>query len=207
MKRFAVFSIVMMCLIINSLAQQPNQKSNSPKENSTVNREYDENGNLIRFDSTYTYSWSNDTTMMNHMSPEEMKVFFGDHFKFFNDSSFVGNSFFNEFDQMFSNHFGSVPDSTLMKRFGMTHPHAFNLDRDSTTEDFPDFDNFFWFSDPAKKDSVASKNRKEPYVANRHSMSDIMQMMQQQMKEMEEMHQRFFEEYHNQKSQPGLKEF
>ena len=32
---------------------------NQPKEDIKVNKEYDENGNLIRYDSTYTYYYSN----------------------------------------------------------------------------------------------------------------------------------------------------
>lgn len=33
--------------------------SNQPKEDIKVNKEYDKNGNLIRYDSTYTYYYSN----------------------------------------------------------------------------------------------------------------------------------------------------
>ena len=36
-----------------------NDSINRPKTNIKVNRKYDENGNLISYDSTYTYSYSN----------------------------------------------------------------------------------------------------------------------------------------------------
>jgi len=190
-----------MGLIINSLAQQPQKKSISPKENSTVKREYDEKGNLIRFDSTYTYSWSGDTTLMKQMNPEDMDNFFSGHLKFFNDSSFLGNSFFDDFDPMFSHFMGMMPDSTLMKKFGMKEFHSFNFDNDSLAENFPDFDNFFEFTIPEENDSISAKNKKEPFAANRHSMDDVMKMFQEQMRAMEEQHRKLFEE--NQK----LKEF
>ena len=64
MKQFLLSVILAMCLILNSLAQKPVQKSNSPKEDVKVNREYDEKGNLIKFDSIHTYNWSGDTTMV-----------------------------------------------------------------------------------------------------------------------------------------------
>lgn len=194
MKRFVLFSFMTMCLIINLLAQKSNQKSNSPKENSTVKREYDENGNLIRFDSTYTYSWSGDTTLMKQMNPEDMNNFFNGHLKFFNDSSFFGNSFFDDFDQMFSHHMGMMPDSTLMKKFGKQEFHSFKFDSDSLAEDFPDFNHFFGFTFPEKNDSVSAKGKKEPFATNRHSMDDVMKMFQEQMKAMEEQHRKFFKE-------------
>jgi len=56
MKQFLLSVILAMCLILNSLAQKPVQKSNSPKEDVKVNREDDEKGNLIKFDSIHSYS-------------------------------------------------------------------------------------------------------------------------------------------------------
>lgn len=35
------------------------KSENSPQENISVNKEFDESGNLIRYDSTYTYYYSN----------------------------------------------------------------------------------------------------------------------------------------------------
>src|SRR5665647_1513463 len=37
-------------------------QKNTPEEKSIVNKEYDENGNLIQYDSTYTWQWNSDST-------------------------------------------------------------------------------------------------------------------------------------------------
>ncbi len=46
------------CNAQNSEPQKENKK-NTPNESWTVNKEMDENGNIIRYDSTYTWSYSN----------------------------------------------------------------------------------------------------------------------------------------------------
>ena len=56
MKRFVLFSFLNLCLIVGVLAQNQDKKQNQPKENSKVTKEYDEKGNLTKFDSVYTYS-------------------------------------------------------------------------------------------------------------------------------------------------------
>jgi hypothetical protein len=43
----------------NLIACNANDTINHPQTNIKVNREYDKNGNLIRYDSTYSYSYSN----------------------------------------------------------------------------------------------------------------------------------------------------
>ena len=55
---------------------------NQPKEDIKVNKEYDENGNLIRYDSTYTYYYSN-------IEGDEI----------------VADSIFNNFRNMFENNY------------------------------------------------------------------------------------------------------
>jgi len=180
MKRFILLSILSASIFGICLAQSKDLKKNSPKEDIKVNKKYDEKGNLIQYDSTYTYNWSSDTTLMNQMSPGDMKNLFGDHFKFFNDSSMMRNFFFDDFDQMFSSHFGMMPDSTMMKKFGMEH--------------FQDFDNLFGFTYPDKKDSTAAKNKKDPFASSHQSIDDMMKMIQQQMQEMGKRQQKLFED-------------
>ncbi len=77
-----------------------------PKIDYKVNKEYDENGNLIRLDSTYTYYYSNidKDAMMN----DSIFKKFNKHFKmkspfdnslfddFFKDNSYVEDDFFKE---------------------------------------------------------------------------------------------------------------
>lgn len=51
MTRLALFLVMIMSVIVTS-AQKTTKKLDAPKESSTVKREYDDKGNLIRFDST-----------------------------------------------------------------------------------------------------------------------------------------------------------
>ncbi|MBV5314874.1 MAG: hypothetical protein JZU47_16350 [Prolixibacteraceae bacterium] len=206
MKRYSFLIILTMCFILNSKAQQSDRKPNSPKEDIKVNREYDEQGNLIRFDSTYTYNWSGDTTLMNSILPKDMNGLLNDQFMLLNDSSFMGKSFFDDFDQLFFSPFNSKRDSALLKKFGMNQFHSFNFMKDSLSQDFSDFDDFFGQMNPNKSDSIAPKTHKMPYTGSPRTMDDMMKMMQRQMQEMEEMQREFFEEHQSQKNQPKLKE-
>ncbi|MFN4122718.1 MAG: hypothetical protein ACK4GL_05360 [Flavobacteriales bacterium] len=81
-----------------SLTDTASVSNNYPKENIKVNKEYDQNGNLIRYDSTYTYFYSNvdgnkaalDSifnnfrNMFNHTYPFSTKPYFDN--LFFQDS-------------------------------------------------------------------------------------------------------------------------
>ncbi|MFA5555292.1 MAG: hypothetical protein WDA68_12190 [Phycisphaerae bacterium] len=59
--------LIAVTLILSSCSGQEKQIKNdklsdaekTPKEDIIVNKEYDENGNLIKYDSTYTYFYSN----------------------------------------------------------------------------------------------------------------------------------------------------
>ncbi|MCB0540954.1 MAG: hypothetical protein KDE33_25815, partial [Bacteroidetes bacterium] len=44
------------------LFAQDNKIEKDPDEQIIVNKKYDENGNLIQFDSTYVHQWSSDST-------------------------------------------------------------------------------------------------------------------------------------------------
>lgn len=195
-----------MCFILTSKAQQSDQKPNFPKEDFKVNREYDDQGNLIRFDSTYTYNWSGDTTLLNSMSPKDMSRIFNDQFILLNDSSFRGNSFFDDFDQLFFSPFNSKRDSVLLKKFGMNQFHSFNFKNDSLAQDFNDFDDFFGQMNPNKSDSIVPKTHQIPNNGAPRTMEDMMKMMQLQMQKMEEMQRKFFEEQEHLNTQPKLKE-
>jgi len=187
MKRCILFLMMGTFVVFNGLTQPEVQKKNLPKEDFKVNREYDEHGNLIRFDSTYTYNWSGDTTIINEKMPENF-----DHF--FNDSLSMGYSFFGDIDQLFTNPFRSIRDSLLMKKFGMDKFHFFNFDGDSIVNNFNGFDDFFGQFNLEKPDSISSKSNKKPFHAQHLSMDEMMKMMQQQIKEMEEFHKKFFKE-------------
>src|SRR5690606_3566963 len=112
-----------------------------PDEKSIVNKEYDENGNLIQYDSTSVRSWSSDSTFtfpLDGTSPfsngfpgmdEIFRDFFSDSTQFrynfpenFLHSPFHDDEFFKQFGQAFpdslfrgGNPYGS--DSVLRHRF------------------------------------------------------------------------------------------
>jgi hypothetical protein len=65
MKKLWILFLIHTLLFASCNAQNKKNKTdsnldkNKPIEDIRVNKEYDENGNLIRFDSTYTYYYSN----------------------------------------------------------------------------------------------------------------------------------------------------
>ena len=69
--------------------QETKEKENEPDENITVNKEYDEFGNLKGYDSIYSYSYSS-----NGKLSDSIKSQFQKHF---NKHSFFNDSFFDDF--------------------------------------------------------------------------------------------------------------
>lgn len=194
MKRFIFFITLILSFQISLMAQKSTTNQAAPKENIHVNREYDENGNLIKFDSVYSYSWSGDTTLLKSVSPTNFQDPFNDHFGLFPDSTFFGNSFFDDLDKLFPSPFNNLNDSILMQKFGLNHhSQNFKFNNDSITDDFNSFDDSFNNFGMNKNDSISAKSHsKSPLHAKPNSMNDMMQMLQQQMKEMEEYQRKFF---------------
>jgi hypothetical protein len=122
-----------------SVNAQEQNHSNNPNEKIIVNKEFDENGNLIGYDSTYVNSWSSDSTFQfnfnnkdffNHEFPdinEMLNNFFGDsilHNKMvpgFPFSPFDEYDFFGDFNFPFN-------DSVFMKGFELDSLSRFNHD-------------------------------------------------------------------------------
>jgi hypothetical protein len=109
-----LFIILMLLLnLTNSctFAQKKEDITPKPKVHINVNKETDEHGNIIRYDSTYVWSWSNLDTNVNYLNSDSIFAsFFNRHkrFSFFDDSlffkpfSFFDDNFFN-FDKDFEN--------------------------------------------------------------------------------------------------------
>ncbi|PTN10274.1 hypothetical protein [Mangrovibacterium marinum] len=112
-----------MLLFVAPMAQaQQREKPGEPNEQSKVTREYDENGNLIRFDSTYVKSWSSDSTMT--MSPEDVE------------------QLQKQMQEMFSGAFGDDADNFFGDPFPGSAKDFFNQPGDSTLT-MPGFQNAF----------------------------------------------------------------
>lgn len=124
-------SILVLCILLISASAfcQNTESKTLPKKDIKVNKEYDENGNLIRYDSTYVYSWSSDSThhffndsaffnrmdmsKMHKRMQEQLSRFFGpDSLRQGNNGNpFFSDDFFN--DDFFSNDFF---DSSMFRR-------------------------------------------------------------------------------------------
>ncbi len=117
MNRIVITLLALACLF-DAGAQKPVQKRDLPEEEITVNREFDDQGNLIRYDSLRVYKWSGDS--LSHFSFDDgwEKLFGKDFFKMepghslFSDSLFSGFSFpFDDFP------FSIYEDETLFNQF------------------------------------------------------------------------------------------
>lgn len=194
MKRFLLFFMMSFGLLMSIQAQNKDIKKNQPKEDIKVNREYDEQGNLIRFDSTYTYNWSGDTTFLNSKGRTDLDQIFKDHFNFFGD-----------FDRQFLSHFGNKRDSAMSKSFDWEQFNLFGFGNDSVPLRKKEFD-FFCLLAPEKNDNINSKLPGMTFGATPRTMEEMMKMMQKHMQEMEEMHQRFFDELPKPGNQPKAKD-
>jgi hypothetical protein len=87
------------------------QRKNKPEEKVIVNRKYDENGNLIEFDSTYTSYYSNfkgDTIIMDSIM-QDFNTYFNHHFSRITSNPFMlmDSTFMHGFfhDDFFEQHF------------------------------------------------------------------------------------------------------
>lgn len=196
MKRCMFFLALLIGFQLQMTAQKSKSGKVAPKEDIRVNREYDENGNLIKFDSIYSYNWSGDTTLFESISPENLQNLIGDHFNFFNDSSFLGKSFFDDFDKSFFSPFGSKSDS-ILNQF-----RSFHFKNGSIDQNFMGLEDFFRQFNESKNDSILSKTPgMAPFQQQPKTMDEMMKMLQRQMKEIEKHQKEFFKE------QPEWKEF
>ncbi len=117
MKKLILFMVVLFAGILVFAQEKP--KSKGPDQQISVNKEYDEKGNLIQYDSSIVRSWSSDTTLnMADMDAlrKEMESFMkgGGFGNFFGDSTDLANDPFRDLHQDFFEHFkGNIPDSSF----------------------------------------------------------------------------------------------
>ncbi|TNF43215.1 MAG: hypothetical protein EP310_04820 [Bacteroidetes bacterium] len=132
-------SVVLFTAVL--MVQAQNQKT-LPEEKSIVNKEFDENGNLLRYDSTYVWQWNSDSTFnfsfgdkwpFGQKFPGMFEEFFNDSvfekFGLFNDPSFqpFGNDdFFGQFGHSFPG-FPFENDSVFQYHFGQPFQDDFGM--------------------------------------------------------------------------------
>jgi hypothetical protein len=110
-------------MLINAKAQN-SVETDKPKDpikpdvQINVNRELDQNGNVIRYDSTYSWSWSSDGSQ-----PVNFELFGdsigGRFFQSFDDGFFQSLDNPVLFDDNYFNSFGSINDSLFLHPFEM----------------------------------------------------------------------------------------
>ena len=190
MRSFAIFFIILFCGSFQIWAQK-----NSPDEKSTVNKEYDENGNLIKYDSTYVWQWNSDSTFN---FPFDENLAFGNHFndffgEFDTDSIFEKFGFSNkDWLQSFNNedffeHFHrSFPDSAIIQNFPFKTDSTFSFhfeDHFPGNFNFPEFEEFQkQFEEQLKQHSY-----KVPEFSSPEQQEEWEKLMQKQQKEKEEL--------------------
>lgn len=191
MKRYILLLALSVMVIITIVAQNPKsdktqKPKNSPKEDIKVNREYDEKGNLIKFDSTYSYSFSSDTTLKD-FNFKDFPDPFGMSFNFFNDSDF-NQSFFKDFDPFMFHSLNPHQDSLINK---MHKEHHFMFKNDSTMQSFRDLDEFFnQFQGFPNDSSSNGQSFFKEFDFNSSEMKKMMEMMAKQMQQMQSEHQK-----------------
>lgn len=187
MKRTIILLALSVVFLVTIVAQNPKsnktqnaqQDKNKPKEDIRVNREYDEKGNLIKFDSVYSYSYSSDSTLKDF----DFKNFsdpFGMNMKFFNDSAF--NQFFmKDFDSFFSDSFMQNRDSMISK---LNKMHNLHFKNDSLAHNQMDMDEFFQQFQQFQGDSSSTM---QPFFHefnfDSKGMKEMMEQMQKQMEQ------------------------
>jgi len=87
-----VLIIASLFLISNKLKAQ-DKKEENPKVEIKVNKEKDDKGNIIRFDSTYSYSWHSENMNQESMDSIFKEFKMNSHFKDFFKNDFFGSDF------------------------------------------------------------------------------------------------------------------
>jgi hypothetical protein len=224
MNKVVIFLFLIALLPLFSEAQKTEKKKNEPDEKITVKREFDKNGNLIRFDSLRVYNWSSDSSFKFPMDGG-WKDFLGeDFFENHSGNPFTGDSafsfrfpsgtmpfrFFND-DELFKGFGFDKPDSSFSRNFMFRNDTSFFMGPNSSLMLPPGFfspdlegmkalEEFFGqhfksFSPDQMWDKQGNKNPFEEFL-NPQQKEEWEKMMQKQQKEQEE----FFKKWNKQKS-------
>ena len=103
-----IFLVLFFIIITNSFFSQievyiDTTKIDSPNETWNVNKSYDKDGNIIQYDSSYSYSYSSTGEYLNIdslISTFGMNNFFSSPFNFFNQRNQMIEDVFKEFIQI-----------------------------------------------------------------------------------------------------------
>jgi hypothetical protein len=171
MKKLVLFVVMLFAGIL--VFAQEKSKSKGPDQQISVKKEYDEQGNLIRYDSSLVRSWSSDTTL-NMADLDAMQFMKGSVFShFFGDSASLANGPFPDLHKdPFERFHGDIPDSvfnwndtTGTKMPGMRFPFS---DFDKMQEQMMEqFGQFF------QNDSIHSGNQNFNFFFDQDEFKDL----------------------------------
>jgi hypothetical protein len=192
MKKLALLTLI-LCIGL-SMTQAQNKQA-IPEEKSIVNKEYDENGNLIQYDSTYVWQWNSDSTF---------NFSFGDNFAF--DKQFPGmfeeffnDSIFEQFGFLNKHNFQPFGDEEFFQQFQHSFPdsmfiHGFPFETDSTFNfqfghRFPESFDFKELEDLQKQlqEKFNHQNLVFPEFKSPEQQEEWEKLIQKQQKEKEEL--------------------
>lgn len=190
MKKYIILSVLLIAGVLQLNAQEIKQKSD-PDEQIIVNKKYDENGNLIQYDSTYVHQWSSDSTfnfsfgngypnMMNHSFIDSILQQFGFSGNF-GISPFNDDDFFEQFGQMF-------PDMPLMDQFYSQNDSSLQFQTDPNAQ-MPDFFNSPDIEQWQKQiqQQLEQLNESMPGFQNEEQRKEWEELRKKQQKEMQEL--------------------
>lgn len=197
-----VFLVAAWLVAVSVGAQTTGKSKNQPREEVKVNKQFDEQGNLVGYDSTYVYSWSSDSTLQAFPPGGAWMDFFGkNNFSFGNDSlefqhpfgmdDFFGKSMDDFFGQFFS------PDSlhSGMNFFSFS-PDSLGVFPSDSLRHFSFGNRPFWSEFyPTLPDSVNGFDflPKGMIVPNDSIRNQHQKLFEQHRKEMEEIRKNFFQ--------------
>lgn len=201
MKTIVSLTITLLFFCQLTIAQEKEDKTQKPGEKITVNREYDDQGNLIRFDSTYVFEWHGDTMMafpnggnfqFSTNGFPDMEEFMS---QFFGDSAFSSpfgsgwqNDVFRRHEEMMKNFGFPFDQQGFMNGFTFGPDSMYyHFDSDSTGNispffdefGFPDFSQFFQGFGGFDDNSAPSFNNQD----EEKEWQDLMDRYQKEMEE------------------------
>jgi hypothetical protein len=192
MRKLILMSLV---LFTGVLMVQAQNKKPVPEEKSIVNKEFDENGNLLKYDSTYVWQWNSDSTF-NFSFDDNFafgKQFPGMFEEFFNDSIFEQFGFLNKPDfqpfsdeEFFKQFQHSFPDSAFIQGFPFEQDSIFTFDFGNQ---FPGNFDFRELEDLQKQlqEKFNQHNLMIPEFKSPEQQEEWEKLMQKQQKEKEEL--------------------
>ena len=190
MKRMLLYVLILFVGFSSANAQQEQAK---PEEKTIVNKEFDENGNLIKYDSTFVWSWSGDSAFQFDFPMNDF--FAGKNFpgfdEMFSDSVFTHPNFnFGQFNnEEFFEQFGQqFPDSAFSKHFEFFNDSSFVFPFDFGAG----FDNDFFSKDFEQlheqlQRQLGDMNFGVPHFESEEQEKAWQELLQKQQKEKEEL--------------------